>query len=225
MSIIRLENIVKSFQVGTVRQTILHGISLQIELGDMVAIMGASGSGKSTLMNIVGLLDRPDSGTYYINEKPAFSTKEDELADLRNREIGFVFQQFYLLSRLTAEQNVGLPLTYRGTASTEIAERVASMLEKVGMSHRGHHRPNELSGGQQQRVAIARALVGNPSIILADEPTGALDSKTTNEVIDLFLKLNQEEKKTIVVITHDIQVGNKCKRRIIMRDGVIVDAA
>lgn len=224
MSIINLAHIVKSFYIGKTKQTILHGVSLQIESGDMMAIMGESGSGKSTLMNIIGLLDLPDEGSYQLNGQEVSILKEDELANLRNRLIGFVFQQFFLLPRLTAVQNVGLPLTYRGTPAKEIHERAMMLLGKVGMSHRAHHRPNELSGGQQQRVAIARALVGDPALILADEPTGALDSKTTDEVLDLFLTLNQEEKKTIVMITHDHHVGDKCQRRIMMKDGVVSDA-
>ena len=223
MSIIKLVGINKSFPMGDTRQQVLFDLNLQIKQSDMLAIMGESGSGKSTLMNIIGLLDRPDNGSYYLNDKEISSSKDDDLARLRNQTIGFVFQQFFLLPRLTAEQNVALPLSYRGTPNAETKQRVSEMLEKVGMSHRSHHRPNQLSGGQQQRVAIARALVGNPSIILADEPTGALDSKTSQEVMDLFLALNQTENRTIIIVTHDHHVGDLCKSRISMRDGVIVD--
>lgn len=210
--------------MGDTFQPVLKSLSEVIEEGDMLAIMGESGSGKSTLMNIIGLLDRPDSGSYLLNGEEVAGLSDDKLANLRNHYIGFVFQQFFLLPRLTATQNVALPLSYRGTPKEEVAERVAYLLDRVGMGQRAHHRPNELSGGQQQRVAVARALVGNPSLILADEPTGALDSKTSAEVMDLFLALNQEEKRTIIIITHDSHVGDACSRRIFMRDGVIVDA-
>jgi len=208
--------------MGDTAQTVLHGIDLDINEGDMVAIMGASGSGKSTMMNIIGLLDRPSQGDYYIHGKDAINLKDDQRATLRNKTIGFVFQQFFLLAKLNAERNVALPLVYRGERPQVAKERALAMLDRVGMSDRSHHRPNELSGGQQQRVAIARALVGEPDIVLADEPTGALDSSTGKDVMDLFAELHRKEKKTIIVITHDPNIGEQCERIIHLKDGYIV---
>ncbi len=199
----------------------LRGVSINIEKGELVAIMGSSGSGKSTIMNIIGCLDRPTKGNYYLDGKEVSTLSDDELAEIRNRKLAFVFQQFYLLPRLTAEQNVALPLKYRDTNEKEIKQRVMAMLTKVGMAERAHHRPNELSGGQQQRVAIARALVGDAEVILADEPTGALDSVTTNEVMQLFLELNEKDGKTIIIVTHDPKIGGQCKRIIRVSDGHI----
>lgn len=220
--LIELKNIVKNYVIAEKSVTILHGISLSVYPGDLIAIMGASGSGKSTTMNLIGLLDRPTSGQYILNGQDVSQLSDDEMAEIRNLNIGFVFQQFYLLSRLTAEQNVALPLTYRNTPKEEIRDRVHAMLNKVGMLDRIHHRPSELSGGQQQRVAIARALIGEPKIILADEPTGALDSHTSDDVMDLFLSLNQQEKTTIIVVTHDQEVGSACRRVITVSDGEII---
>jgi len=220
--IIQLKEIVKSYVIAESSVTILHGISLDIYAGDLMAIMGASGSGKSTTMNIIGMLDRPNSGQYILNGRDVSTLNDDEMAEIRNLTIGFVFQQFLLLPRLTAEQNVALPLTYRNTPHNENKERVMMMLEKVGMADRSHHRHSELSGGQQQRVAIARAFVGDLTLILADEPTGALDTKTSDEVMDLFLSLNAEENRTIIIVTHDPEVGDACKRRIIVSDGRIL---
>lgn len=220
---LELTDIHKGYQMGAVFQPVLRGISQQVHKGEMLAIMGQSGSGKSTLMNLLGLLDRPDKGSYRFNGSEVSGLSDNQLAALRNRYLGFVFQQFFLLPRLNAAQNVALPLTYRGTAKAEIDARVASLLNKVGMQDRMQHRPSELSGGQQQRVAIARALVGDPALILADEPTGSLDSRTSQEVMDLFLSLNQTEHRTIIIITHDAQIGALCSRRIFMEDGKIVD--
>jgi putative ABC transport system ATP-binding protein len=219
--LIELKNIVKRYVIAEKEVTILHGISLEVYSGDMVAIMGSSGSGKSTTMNIIGMLDNANEGQYLLDGKDVSHLSDDDMAEIRNLTIGFVFQQFYLLPKLTAEQNVALPLTYRNTPKHEIKERVATMLDRVGMGDRSHHRPSELSGGQQQRVAIARALVGNPKVILADEPTGALDSKTSDEVMNLFLELNQKEKRTIIIVTHDPDVGDACKRKIVVSDGNI----
>jgi putative ABC transport system ATP-binding protein len=189
--------------------------------GDLLAIVGASGSGKSTLMNIIGLLDKADSGTYILHNKNVASLTDDESAILRNQQIGFVFQQFNLLPRFTAMQNVGLPLTYRGETSEVIQEKVLSALDKVGMKKYARHRPTQLSGGQQQRVAIARALVTEPQVILADEPTGALDSKTGTEVMNLFLALHAEGR-TIIMVTHDEHIAEQCKKSITLVDGLVV---
>ncbi len=223
-SLIELKGVVKSYQMGETTTTVLHGIDMQIQSGDMVAIMGASGSGKSTIMNIVGLLDRPTEGRYFLNGDDVSDIDDNKRATVRNQTIGFIFQQFYLLSKLSATNNVALPLMYRGGMSKrQIGEQVQQILDKVGMADRTHHRPNELSGGQQQRVAIARALVGEPDLLLADEPTGALDSKTGKEVMELFIKLNQEERKTVVIVTHDPNIGAQCNRIIHIKDGEIVN--
>jgi putative ABC transport system ATP-binding protein len=220
-SLIQLKDIIKSYHIGQEETVILHGISLDVGVGEMLAIMGASGSGKSTTMNIIGLLDKPNRGSYILDGEDVSALSDDKMAEIRNKNIGFVFQQFYLLPRLNAEQNVALPLTYRNTPKHEIKDKVFAMLERVGMADKAHHKPSELSGGQQQRVAIARALVGSPKVILADEPTGALDSKTSRDVIDLFIELNQKEQSTIIIVTHDEKVGNECRRKIVIADGLI----
>ncbi len=222
MTVIRLDNIYKTYQMGQQSQTVLHGISMSIKAGEMVALMGASGSGKSTIMNIVGLLDKPTQGEYWLNEKSVASLDDNEMATIRNQTIGFVFQQFFLLPKLTAIENVAMPLQYRGESNSVTHDKVMTMLERVGMADRAHHRPTELSGGQQQRVALARALIGEPSIILADEPTGALDSKTTTEVMSLLTELNQQEGRTLLVITHDPDIGKACQRQIDLYDGRVV---
>lgn len=219
--LIQLQELVKTYHLEGISTTVLKRISLNVYEGDLLAIVGASGSGKSTLMNIIGLLDKPDQGSYILKNKPVAGLREDETAELRNQHIGFVFQQFNLLPRFTAMQNVALPLTYRGATQSEIKEKVHSALDKVGMSKYIHHRPTQLSGGQQQRVAIARALVTDPRVLLADEPTGALDSKTGTEVMNLFLGLNTEGR-TIIMVTHDEQVAAQCKRRITLADGAII---
>jgi len=192
-----MQNITKSYQVGPSQLDVLTGVNLHIEEGELVAIMGKSGSGKSTLMNIIGLLDQPTSGEYHLNQKLIANYNDNELSIARNEMIGFVFQSFYLLPRLNALENVAIPLLYRGLSEKEQYQRSMQVLEKVGMVDRAHHRPNELSGGQRQRVAIARALVGKPRLILADEPTGALDPRVDSEIMQLFLDLNQQEGITI----------------------------
>jgi putative ABC transport system ATP-binding protein len=200
----------------------LKNVSFQLMRGEMVAIVGASGSGKSTLMNIIGFLDHCTSGNYIFSGVDVSRLQDSELSHIRNKKIGFVFQSFFLLPRLNALQNVMLPLFYRGESVEQSREKSLKMLEKVGMHHLAHHKPNELSGGQQQRIAIARALVGDPEVVLADEPTGALDSKTGNEVMELLLDLNRYEKRTIVVVTHDQEVSDLCGRIVTLKDGTIV---
>ncbi|RUR08469.1 ABC transporter ATP-binding protein [Legionella sp. km772] len=220
-SLIQINNLVKSYHLEGISTTVLKEVSLSVHAGDLLAIVGASGSGKSTLMNIIGLLDKADSGTYLLKQKNVASLSDDDSALLRNQHIGFVFQQFNLLPRFTAMQNVALPLTYRGLPAGEIKERVLDALFRVGMQKHARHRPTQLSGGQQQRVAIARALVTEPEVILADEPTGALDSKTGTEVMNLFLNLNAEGR-TIIMVTHDEHIAEQCKRRITLVDGLVV---
>ena len=201
----------------------LKDINIHVEESEVVAIIGPSGSGKSTTMNIIGLLDRQTSGQYFLNGSEVKKLKSNELATLRNKSIGFIFQSFFLLPKLTALQNVALPLVYRGVSKKERNTRALEMLKKVDMADHAHHKPFELSGGQQQRVAIARALVGEPAIILADEPTGALDSKTSQDVLNLLLDLNRNLSSTVVIITHDMDVANQCPRIIHIHDGNIVD--
>ena len=225
MSLISLTNLVKRYQVGSVTSTVLKGISLGIDAGEMVAIVGASGSGKSTLMNIIGLLDKPDQGEYFLQGRQVSGLSDDDLAILRNQSIGFVFQQFNLLSRLDALQNVSLPLIYRSELSPElIRQRALEALDRVGMSAWANHRPTQMSGGQQQRVAIARALAGKPQVILADEPTGSLDSVTSNEIMDLFLALHRQGC-TLILVTHDEKVAAMCMRRITLADGQMIAGA
>lgn len=221
LSVITLNQITKAYQVGSGEQLVLKGIDLAIEQGDLVAIMGESGSGKSTLMNIIGLLDRPSSGSYKLNDNEVAELDNDTRAQTRGHTIGFVFQSFFLLPRLTIIQNVGLPLRYRNMETDDIDQRCLNMLAKVGIDHLANQKPHQLSGGQQQRVAIARALVGDPTIILADEPTGALDTNTSQEVMDIFLNLNRQEKRTIILITHDPRIGEQCQRRILLKDGLV----
>ena len=216
---IEIKNISKTYQMGKVEVKALNGVSLKISTGEFVAIMGASGSGKSTLMHILGLLDRPDSGTYYLGGKDITNLSNDEQALLRNQTIGFVFQQFHLLPRMSALENAELPLIYAG--KRHLKERAKKELTEVGLQERIQHRPNELSGGQQQRVAIARSLVNEPLIIFADEPTGNLDSKSKVEIINILQKLNQQGK-TIVIVTHESEIAAYCRRVIQMRDGVII---
>lgn len=218
--IIRLEEISKVYGSGNTTVHALKDISLTIEKGESCAIMGASGSGKSTLMNLIGCLDRPTSGRYYLDNVDVSGLPETELAAIRNRKIGFVFQQFHLLPQMTALENVILPMVYAGIPPQERSDRATVALEKVGLGNRLQSKPNQLSGGQQQRVAIARAIVNNPLLLLADEPTGALDSQTTQEVLAIFQELN-DTGLTLVMVTHESEVARHCQRIIWFRDGQI----
>ncbi len=218
--IISLQDIHKSYFLGKQELPVLKGINLTIRANEYVALMGPSGSGKSTLMNILGCLDTPTAGHYILNSKDVSRMGEDELAGVRNIEIGFVFQQFNLLPRLTAWENVAVPLIYAGVGKKEREERARAMLDKVGLGDRGHHKPNELSGGQSQRVAIARALVNNPSLILADEPTGNLDTKTSIEIMELFGVIH-DGGNTVVLVTHEEDIAKHTHRVVRIRDGVV----
>jgi putative ABC transport system ATP-binding protein len=219
-SIIHLEQIIKNYFMGNQAIPVLKGISLDIQKNEYVALMGPSGSGKSTLMNILGCLDTPTGGRYVLNGKDVSKMPDDDLADVRNGEIGFVFQQFNLLPRLSAAENVALPLIYAGVSKKDRIERAMAALKQVGLADRSHHKSNELSGGQIQRVAIARALVNNPSLLLADEPTGNLDSKTSNEVMEIFGHI-QEAGNTVVLVTHEEDIAAYAKRVVRLRDGVV----
>ena len=222
---LRLVDVRKSYVTGPITTDILQGVRLDVNRGDLLSIMGPSGCGKSTLMNIIGLLDRPTDGSYFLNGREIRAMSDDELSVIRNASIGFVFQSFHLLSRLTAWENVALPLVYRGLSAPLIRRRALAMLEKVGMKDRAGHKPRELSGGQQQRVAIARALAGEPEIVLADEPTGALDADTGEAIMRLFVDLNAEEDITMIVITHDREIARQCRRRTRIVDGELHDEA
>jgi putative ABC transport system ATP-binding protein len=228
--LIQARNLTKTYQMGSAQQQAagkaqtvhaLRGVSLDIEAGDMVAIMGASGSGKSTLMNILGCLDLPTSGTYLLAGEPVQGMRQDQLASIRNRRIGFVFQQFNLLARTTALENVELPMVYSGISTKERKARARAALERVGLGERCAHMPSELSGGQQQRVAIARALVNNPQLILADEPTGALDSETSEDIMRLLTQLNQQGI-TVVLVTHEADIAAWARRKLVFKDGQMV---
>ena len=219
-NIIKIRNIIRDFELGQEIVHVLKGIDLDIEKGEYVAIMGPSGSGKSTLMNLIGCLDTPTSGTYILNDKDVSQMSDDELADIRNKEIGFVFQTFNLLPRTTALDNVALPMVYAGVSKKDRTERAIKVLHDVGLSDRMDHRPNQLSGGQRQRVAVGRALVNNPSIILADEPTGNLDSKTGVEIMNLFESIHKAGN-TIIVVTHEEEIAAHAQRVIRLRDGMI----
>ena len=218
--IIKTKNLTKEYEAGSQIVRALNGIDLSVEKGEFISIMGPSGSGKTTLMNIIGCLDSPTNGTYHLNDKSVSQLDDDELAKIRNEEIGFVFQSFHLLPRSTALENVMLPLKYAGCSENEAVDRSKKVLEKVGLQDRVKHSPSELSGGQQQRVAIARALVNKPSILFADEPTGNLDSKTGNEVMNLFKELNSQGQ-TIIIITHEDNIASQSNRIITIKDGLI----
>jgi len=220
MNIIEVKDITKHYSLGTQTVKALRGLSFDIKQGEFIAIMGPSGSGKSTLMNIIGCLDSPTSGTYFLNQKEVSTLEGDELAGIRNKEIGFVFQNFHLLARNSALDNVMLPLKYAGINKLDQIDRATEALSQVGLESRMDHQPSELSGGQQQRVAIARALVNNPSILFADEPTGNLDSQTGHDVMQLFHSLHKEGQ-TIILITHENEVAAEAQRTIFIKDGLI----
>ena len=220
-SLIQLDHVHKIYHMGDIEIHALRGINLKIERGDFVAIMGASGSGKSTTMNILGCLDKPSRGHYFLDGQDVSTLSKDELADIRNRKIGFVFQGFNLLSRTSALENVELPMLYLGLKTAERLKRATEALEIVGLSNRMHNMPNQLSGGQQQRVAIARSLVNHPAIILADEPTGNLDSRTSIEVMDVFQRLNEERGITIALVTHEPDIAQYARRVVVFKDGRI----
>jgi len=220
MSLLELQNVTKTYKMGDVEVHALRGVSITVEQGDFVAIMGASGSGKSTMMNVIGCLDRPTSGRYILSGQEVSRMSRDQLAEIRNKTLGFVFQSFNLLSRTSALENVELPLLYAGVPTRERMHRAAESLRRVGLGERLDHHPSQLSGGQQQRVAIARALVSNPKVILADEPTGNLDSKTSIEVMALFQELGRTGI-TVVLVTHESDIAQYASRVITMKDGVV----
>lgn len=220
--LIRVEDLHKTYRMGDVEVPALRGVNLTIDRGEFVAVMGSSGSGKSTLMNILGCLDRPTTGRYFLETQEVGSLSRDQWANIRNKRIGFVFQGFNLLSRTSALENVELPMMYNGFAGKERHNRAVEVLSLVGLEQRLDHKPNQLSGGQQQRVAIARALVNKPSLVLADEPTGNLDSATSRDIMTLFQRLNLEQKITIVLVTHEQDIAAYAQRRVVFRDGEIV---
>ncbi|MEM4703393.1 MAG: ABC transporter ATP-binding protein [Candidatus Pacearchaeota archaeon] len=221
MSIIRLNNVCKTYDLGKIKVPAICDVSLDIKEGDFVAIMGPSGSGKSTLMNLIGALDIPTAGSIFLENENIALMNESTLAQLRGKKIGFIFQQFNLIATLTAKENVMLPMIFQGTSTKERNSRAKNLLEQVGLGKRTNHKPNELSGGEQQRVAIARALANDPDIILADEPTGNLDSKTGKEILDMLKKLNKKGK-TVIIITHDKEIAKNAKKIMYLKDGKLV---
>jgi putative ABC transport system ATP-binding protein len=223
MPLIEISDVVKSYQLEEVRVDALRGVTLDIERGEFVALVGASGSGKSTLMNTLGCLDRPTSGSYRLDNRDIVTMNRDQRARIRNEQIGFVFQSFNLLNRTSALENVELPLLYsRGLSRSQRRRRAIEILTRLGLGDRLDHHPGQLSGGQQQRVAIARSLINQPSILMADEPTGNLDSRTSGEMIDLFAELNSSDQITVILVTHEPDVARAAKRQIVLRDGLIV---
>jgi len=222
MALIEVKNAIKTYSTGESFFNALNDVSLSIEDGEFVAIMGTSGSGKSTFMNMIGCLDKPTSGSYFLDGIDILSLNSDKLSEIRNLKLGFVFQGFNLISRTSALENVELPMIYKGLPAEERKERATRALKIVGLENREHHMPNQMSGGQQQRVAIARAIVNDAPIILADEPTGNLDTKTSYEVMDFFVELNEVHKKTIVLVTHEPDIAQYCKRIVRFKDGNIV---
>ena len=222
-AIVHIRDLVKDYKLGEITAHVLKGISLDIERGDFVAIMGPSGSGKSTLMNILGCLDKPSSGTYWLDDIAVDELDRDELAEIRSRKIGFVFQQFNLLARTSAVENVALPLLYADVSARDRRARAVEALHEVGLAGWEEHRPSQLSGGQQQRVAIARSLVNRPRIILADEPTGALDTRTSFEIMGIFQRLNREAGITVIIVTHERDIAEFANRNITLRDGEVVE--
>lgn len=223
MSLIEVKNVIKTYRTGDDSFNALNSVSLSIEKGEFVAIMGASGSGKSTFMNMLGCLDKPDGGSYHLDGIDVLSLDSNQLAEIRNIKMGFVFQGFNLVSRTSALENVELPMIYKGISEEERKRRAFEALKIVGLEGRIHHMPNQMSGGQQQRVAIARAIVNDPPLILADEPTGNLDTKTSIEVMEFFVRLNTEMGKTIVLVTHEPDIAEYCKRVVRFKDGNIIE--
>lgn len=219
--LIRAQDITKIYKMGDSEYHALKGVSFEVQQGEFIAIVGESGSGKSTIMHIIGLLSTPSSGKVWLNGKDVSSLTPDEAASLRNQYIGFIFQSFFLLPKLDAMANVGLPLQYRGMSKHDIMEKSEAALARVGMSDYSHHKPTELSGGQQQRVAIARAIVGQPRLLFGDEPTGALDSHTSSDVMALLKELNQKDHTTIIMVTHDRALAEQCPRQIEVKDGLL----
>lgn len=218
-----MENIKKIYEMGETQVFALRGVSLTVQEGEMVAIMGASGSGKSTLLNLIGCLDRPTEGAYYLDGENVSDLDKDQLAKIRNKRLGFVFQGFNLLGKVSVRDNVMLPLVYAGTPKSEIEDRVKESLAWVGLSQYINHYPGQMSGGQQQRVAIARALVNAPSLVLADEPTGALDSRTSVEIISVLQRLNTEKGITVIIVTHEKEIADYCRRLVVLKDGHIIE--
>ncbi len=219
---IKLENVYKIYKLGKAEVVALKNVNLEIESGDYISIMGPSGSGKSTLMNIIGCLDMPTKGKVYIDGRDTTKLSDKELAKIRLKKIGFVFQQFNLIQTLTALENVALPLWFAGVERRKRIKRAKELLKMVGLEGRENHKPRELSGGEQQRVAIARALANDPEVILADEPTGNLDTKTGRRIIEILEKLNKEEGKTLIIVTHDLEIGKRAKKQLKIRDGVLI---